>query len=137
MIGRVALGALGVALAAFGGWTLLANQRFDQLFSAALWLGGGVALHDFLLAPLTLAIGWALWRVVPTWARGAVAAGGIILGTVTVVAIPVLGAWGRRPDNASLLPRDYWTGWLIVALTVVAGSAAAALMARRKLSNAR
>jgi hypothetical protein len=32
-----------------------------------------------------------------------------------VVAIPVLGRFGARPDNPTLLDRPYLTGWLVVA----------------------
>jgi hypothetical protein len=131
-VSRVLIGALGVAVAVRGVWMLLANQRFDQLFSAALWLGGGVLAHDAIIAPVALGLGWVLIRALPAWARGAAAAGGIVLGSLTLVAVPVLGAWGRRPDNASLLPRDYLLGWLAVFVVIIICSTAAALIVRAR-----
>lgn len=129
---RVAVGAIGVAIAAWGAWTLLTNSRVDQLVNTVLWLGGGIAAHDALIAPLTLVLAWLLVRRMPEWLRGSAAAGFVVLGTVTVVAIPVLGAWGRRADNATLLPRDYWVGWLIVAAVVAAGVMVVALVTRQR-----
>lgn len=126
MISRVSLGAVGVLVAGWGAWTLLTNQRPDQLVAAATWLVGGVIAHDIVLAPLVLAVGWLLVRMLPSWVRGPATAGAVVLGTVTLVAVPVLGGWGRRADNPSLLPRDYWSGWLLlaalVAIAVVAGA---------------
>lgn len=127
---RLALGAVGVAIAAYGAWRLWTTSRFDQLLNAGLWLGSGVAVHDALLAPLAIVTGWFLLRALPPWARGAAVVGAILLATLTVVAVPVLGGLGRRADNPSLLPRDYWGGWLLVAGLVAAGSLVGALVER-------
>lgn len=132
MRGRIALGAAGVAVAGWGVWTLLTNQRPDQLLAAGVWLAGGVVAHDFILAPVALVIGWLVVRALPPWLRGPAAAGAVVLGTVTLVAVPVLGGWGRRPDNPSLLPRDYWSGWLLVATIVVIAVVAAGLVVRSR-----
>ncbi len=132
MIGRVSLGAVGVVVAGWGVWTLLTNQRPDQLVAAATWLVGGVVAHDVVLAPLVLAVGWVLARTMPPWLRGPAVAGSIVLGTVTVVAVPVLGGWGRRADNPSLLPRDYWSGWLLLAAFVTIAVVAGAYVVRSR-----
>jgi nucleoside-diphosphate-sugar epimerase len=58
-------------------------------------------------------------RVVPLWLRAPMAAGLVVLGTVTVAAIPVLGRFGARPDNPTLLDRNYVAGWLVFAAVVV------------------
>ena len=51
----------------------------------------------------------------------------VVLGTVTLLAVPVLGRFGARPDNPTLLDRDYTAGWLVLAgLTLVAVVVAAA-----------
>jgi hypothetical protein len=45
----------------------------------------------------------------------------LVLGSLTIMAIPVLGRFGARPDNPTLLDRNYTAGWLVVAgLTLVA-----------------
>jgi hypothetical protein len=54
-----------------------------------------------------------------------------VAGSVALVAIPVLGGWGRRPDNPTLLPRDYGLGLAIaLAVIVAAGLVGAARAAR-------
>ncbi|HSI26081.1 MAG TPA: hypothetical protein VK948_01635 [Aeromicrobium sp.] len=132
MIGRIAIATLGILLAAWGSWMLLSNSNADQLLSAGVWLVAGVVAHDFVLAPLTLAAGWLLIRVLPAWSRGAVAGGAIVLGTLTVVGLPMLGGWGRRPDMPSLLPRDYWAGWFAVAGIVAIGVVVLSLITRAR-----
>ena len=49
-IAAVLLGALGVAVAAYGGWLLL-QEDLSDLVDTAVWLAGGVVLHDFVLVP--------------------------------------------------------------------------------------
>jgi hypothetical protein len=116
---RLLIGAAGTAFAAYGVWLLLSRQRLDQLFSVALWLAGGVVAHDALLAPLSIAAVWLGARLLPAGVRGPAAVGGLVLGSLTVVALPVLIAAGRRDDNPTLLDRDYLAGWAVVSLLVV------------------
>jgi len=122
---RAALGAAGIGAAAYGGYQLL-DLGLDNLRATVTWLVAGVLLHDALLAPVTL----AAWYVVTRTRRrlpGQLVSAAVVLGTVTVVAIPVLGRFGERADNPSLLDRNYLLGWLVVAtLTVVVGGVAAA-----------
>jgi hypothetical protein len=61
-----------------------------------------------------------------------VAVGGIVLATVTVTAVPVLGGWGRRPDNPTLLDRDYVLGWAAFACVVLAGMIVGIAVRRRR-----
>jgi hypothetical protein len=117
---RVLLGALGIAAAAYGGWSLL-GEGLTDVVTTALWLAGGVVLHDFVLVPLTLGVCWLGARVLPAGRRAAVAVGLVVLGTLTLLAVPVLGGWGANRDNPTILGRDYSTGWLVVATLTVAG----------------
>jgi hypothetical protein len=111
---RLLLGALGVAVAAYGAWLLL-QEDLSDLVDTAVWLAGGVVLHDFVLVPLTLLLGVALVRLLPANLRAPVAGGLIVLGTVTLMAVPVLGGWGANADNPTILDRNYAAGWLAVA----------------------
>ena len=115
--GRLALGAVGVLMGLFG---VLRLFRLDAsgLLDALLWMVGGALVHDVVLAPLTLLAAWLLRTVVPDswWAR--VAAALVVVATVTVTAVPVLGRFGARPDNASLLDRPYWVGWVVLVVLV-------------------
>ncbi len=119
MRSRLLIGLLGVAAAAYGAWLLLAEDLPD-LVDTAVWLAAGVVLHDFVLVPLTLAAGWAATRLLPPRLRAPVAAGLVVLGTLTVVAVPVLGGWGANSDNPTILDRDYPAGWGVVAVVIVA-----------------
>jgi hypothetical protein len=118
---RLLIGFVGVAMGAFGALRFLQLERSD-IVDAVLWLGGGVIVHDLVLAPLTIALTLLAARLVTGQARVAVVTGLIVLATVTVTAIPVLGGWGARGDNPTLLDRDYATGWLVFAGLVVAGT---------------
>jgi hypothetical protein len=111
---RLLLGALGVGVAAYGAWLLL-QEDLSDLVDTAVWLAGGVVLHDFVLVPLTLLLGVALVRLLPADLRAPVAGGLVVLGTVTLMAVPVLGGWGANADNPTILDRNYPAGWLLVA----------------------
>ncbi len=131
---RLLMGALGVAAAAYG-LVLLVRNGLDDLLAAGIWLAAGVVLHDFILVPLTLVMCWLAMRAVPPGRRAPLVAGLLVLGSLTLLAIPVLGRFGARPDNPTLLDRDYTAGWLAVAgitlAAVVAGLVVRARTGRR------
>lgn len=116
---RVAIGALGLAMGAFGALRFLQLDVADIL-NAVLWLAGGVLVHDALIAPLTIALAFLAARVLPVRARAGVAVGFIVIATVTITAVPVLAKLGERPDNPTLLDRNYLAGWLVFVVLVVA-----------------
>ncbi len=129
---RLLLGAAGGVLVAVGVMRFVETGRADMV-DAVWWLGGGVVGHDVLLSPLTLLLGLAVVRLLPPWARGGAAAAFVVLGSVTLLAVPVLGRFGASPGNPTLLDRDYWTGWLVFAATVVAAAGGWALAERRRM----
>ena len=121
---RLLIGGVGVLMGAFGALRFL-QLDFGDIVNAVVFLAGGVIVHDGFLAPLTIVILLLGTRVLPRRMRPAVTVGLVVLGTVTVTAIPVLGGFGARPDNLTLLPRNYVLGWfvfagLVLLLTVVA-----------------
>ncbi|MBS42276.1 MAG: hypothetical protein CMH83_03680 [Nocardioides sp.] len=115
MTARLLIGAVGVLAGLYGALLLL--ERTDDLVPVLLWVAGGVVLHDGVLAPLALLLAVLVLPRLPYAARTPAAAVALVLGSVTVWAVPVLGGWGRREDNPTLLDRDYWLGWggLVVA----------------------
>jgi len=128
---RLGLGALGTMGAAYGGW--LAVSRGHDHLDLAVWLAGGVLLHDGVLALAVLALGAVALRVLPQAARAPAVVGFVVLGSLTLLAVPVLGRFGARADNPTLLDRGYWAGWLVVAgLTVGAVVAASLVRSRRR-----
>lgn len=117
---RWGLGGLGILVAAYGAWLAVSRQDLDQLLNLGLWLVGGVVLHDLVLAPVVLLLALALRRTPPGWHRPATIAL-IVVGSLSLLAVPVLGRFGARPDNPTLLDRPYLASWLVlVALTVAA-----------------
>ena len=117
---RLLIGTVGVSMAAFGALRF-AQLDLDDIVDALLWLTGGVIVHDAVVAPLTIAVAVLATRVVPRAVWGVVLAGLVVLATVTATAIPVLGGWGARPDNPTLLDRDYPLGWAAFAGLVLLG----------------
>ena len=130
---RVLVGGLGVLVGSYGAWLLLTRQDTDALISAVIWLGAGVVLHDFVLAPLVLLLLYVGARVLPARVRRVATVGVVVLGTATLFAIPVLGRFGARPDNPTLLDRNYVLGWLVLAgLTLLCVVVAALVGSRRR-----
>lgn len=128
---RWAIGAAGVVIGAFGAWFLFTRQDLDQLVNAGEWLVVGVILHDAVLAMVTVALGALAVRLVPAPARAPLVVAFVVLGSVTLLAVPVLGRFGARPDNPTLLDRDYTAGWLVLAgITLVAVVAAVLVRSR-------
>ena len=127
---RGLLGALGVLVGLYGAWLLLSRTDTDQLVSALVWLGGGVVLHDAVLAPLVVVVGVLAARVLPGVARAPVAVVGVVVGSLTLLSLPVL--LGREPANPTLLDRDYTTGWLLVAALVAVAVACGTLVLERR-----
>jgi len=120
---RLLLGVAGLAAAAYGAWLLR-----PQLPAAAAWLVAGPVLHDAVVAPLVGLTGLALGRLLPRAARGWVAAGLAVTGTLLLIAIPLVWRPHRAPPNPGLQDRDYvgslavWLAalWLGVLLAAIA-----------------
>ena len=115
---RLLIAVLGVAMAAFGGLRFL-QLDLPDIVNAVLWLAGGVLLHDAVIAPVTIGLTVLATRVVPASARVRITVALVVLATVTATAVPVLGRWGARPDNPTLLDRNYVVGWLVFAALVL------------------
>jgi len=127
---RAVIGLVGIVVAAVGVVKLL-DLGFENLRDTVIWLVSGVISHDGLLAPIVVALGVVVVRLVPPWSRTPVVAGFVVLGSATIMAIPVLGRYGARPDNPSLLDRNYVGGWLVLAGLVVVAAALASWWNRR------
>lgn len=117
---RTALGALGVLVLGWGLW-LVVGLGSAQILGVLRWVVGGIVLHDGALVPVVVLLGVVAAARVPDRVRAPLVGALVVLGPLTLVAVPVLGRYGARPDNPTLLDRPYWSGYLaIVALVVVA-----------------
>lgn len=109
-LARVLLGGVGVGVGIYGA-SLMKDLGWDNFVASAKWLVGGVVLHDGVIAPATIVLALLVARVRRRPLPGAVIVGGIVVASVSLAALPVLGRFGARADNPTLLPRDYLAGW--------------------------
>ncbi|MDQ4055054.1 MAG: hypothetical protein M3237_20490 [Actinomycetota bacterium] len=129
---RAVLGGLGVAVTAYGGWLLVGRTDTGQLVEAAIWLASGVLLHDVVLTAAVLVLAAVALRL-PDPARAPAVVGLVVLGSLTLVAVPMLGRFGARDDNPTLLDRPYLESWLVlVGITVVAVAAVSLVRSRQR-----
>ncbi|MFC6344016.1 hypothetical protein ACFP8W_18700, partial [Nocardioides hankookensis] len=77
-------------------------------------------------------LGAVLVLLLPRAVRGPAVVGLVVLGSVTLLAVPVLGRFGARPDNATLLDRHYTAGWLVLAAVVLVAVVVASVLRSRR-----
>ena len=103
---RIALTLAGALFLSFGVFRLVTELDRDDLLVLGLWLVAAVALHDGLIAPITVGTGVALAGVPPRARR--YLQGGLIVGAlITVIAVPLIGRQGTQPASKAILLRDY------------------------------
>ena len=129
--------ATGSVLCSFGLLGSIFGDRTDPVRVAVLVVLAAVT-HDLLLVPVVLAAGLVLRRV-PEWVRAPLQGSLLICAVVVLASVPVLGRFGARPDNPSLLPRDYPAGLAVtLGLVLLAGGGLTVLrwVRRRRTSDA-
>ncbi len=126
--GRMFWAALivGWAVIGYGIAGGLDNARDTQPTEILRWFLGGAVVHDGLLAPAVLLAGSAVARLLPASIRGAVQGGLIVSAVVALFSLPLVRRYGVRPDNPTVVFRDYGPALLAVlaAVWVVTGVAA-------------
>jgi hypothetical protein len=110
--------ALGGVIMAFGLWGLLSAAPRTRPSEALRFVVGAAVVHDLVLAPVVIAIGLVLARVVPARARGPVQGALVVSGAVALFAVPFVRGYGRVSTNPSILPRDYGEGLFVVLAAV-------------------
>jgi len=128
---RMTTFGVGLAAAAYG-VVLLLERGLSNLEATLTWLIGGVVVHDAVLAPATILVAWLAVRLVRRDRLTPWAVALVLLGPLTLLAVPVLGRFGARADNPSLLDRNYWAGWSAVVVVVCAGILVARYAERRR-----
>lgn len=118
---RITFACTGILLGLFGVFRLVTEVPIGNLVVLAAWMIGAVVIHDGILSPVVVAVGWFAARVVRPRARryvqGALVAGGLI----TVVAVPMILRAGQEPESKAIL-RQNFGGNLTVLLGVVAAA---------------
>jgi hypothetical protein len=118
--GRLFWGALivGWAVIAYGIAGGLDNARDTQPTEIVRWFLGAAVIHDGLLAPAVLLAGFAVARLLPAPLRGPVQGGLIVSAVVVLFSLPLVRGYGVRPDNPTVLFRDYGPALLAVLAAV-------------------
>jgi len=113
---RVLLMLAGFAAGLYGAW-LIWEFPLVIIIRMAVWAAAGVVLHDFVFAPLCAALGFAGRRIIRGrwWMPVSVAA--LSTAVLCLLAIPVYARPGARPDNLTVLDRDYPLGlWVSIVI---------------------
>lgn len=132
--GRLVLLALGIVLMGTGVVIGLTTVPQGQWPSVLLWLAGGVAVHDALLAPAAVLIGMVvLPRVPPGW-RPALRAGALGAAVLSLFAVVIVVAASMRRDP-SVVPVPPTTSLVVatsaLVLAVIVGAALGTMRHRR------
>jgi hypothetical protein len=110
---------IGVGLV-FGGYgaVLVWENPPVIIMRIVVWALVGVVLHDAVFAPLCVALGFAGRRLIPRKWWPPVVLAAFCSVVLVFLAIPVYGKPGMRPDNMTVLDRNYSLGLWISLATV-------------------
>jgi hypothetical protein len=105
----VVLIGVGLVIGGYGAVLVWENPPVI-IIRIVVWALVGVVLHDAVFAPLCVALGFTGRRLIPGrwWPPVAVAAFCSVV--LVFLAIPVYGKPGMRPDNMTVLDRNYPLG---------------------------
>jgi len=129
--GRLALLGLGVVLIGTGVVVGLTTVPQGQWPSVLIWLAGGVAVHDALLAPTAILLGLVVLPRVPADWRPALRAGALGAAVLAILAVVIVAAASMRRDP-SVVPVP-----LSTSLVVASGVLVLAVMTGAALGTAR
>lgn len=128
---RLALGAGGLVVIVAGAASLV-GVPLAGLVSTVIFLALVVIVNDAVIAPLTLAGAALSRRLLPRGYLTPLVVAAALIGTLSVVALPVLVGINESPDNATVDNRPYRVTWLVLlALTVAAVAVVGAIRSAR------
>ena len=104
---RLALGTAGLALIVFGIVRIFENSDRTNPRGLARWLIGAVIIHDGILVPATMLLGFVITHVVKPRMRRYVQGALIASGLITIVAIPLIDRRGSQPAVKALEQQNY------------------------------
>ena len=125
---RIAAGVAGIVM-------FVVAVRYAAMRSIdvrpALWVRWWVTaavIHDVVVAPATVAVGWLVVRFAPRSVKAPLQAGLVVSAVLVAVTWPALRGYGRIPSNPTYLPRQYGTGLGLSLLLVWLGCGAWAVV---------
>jgi hypothetical protein len=116
---RIILAIGGIALGAFGIFRLETEIPLHNLLILAVWLVAALIIHDAVMEPSVIGVGWLLRRYVPDRGRRYVQIALIMIVPVAVIAIPMIFLRGSQPMEKALLLRNYGVN-LIMIIGIIA-----------------
>ncbi|MQA32217.1 hypothetical protein [Modestobacter roseus] len=122
----------GLAAVGYGAFGLVGAGGRVPLLAWGTWFLGSALLHDLVIAPLWIGLGWLAARFLPRPARGPVVVAALVSGVLSLVALPFVLGFGGDPGDPSFLPRDYDRNLLLIVLAVWLVAAVWALVAVRR-----
>jgi hypothetical protein len=117
---RLVLGAIGLLGISWGAWTIFRRTDISKPGQLAEWLIGTLILHDGVLVPATLVLGFVLTVAIPARARRYLQGGLISIGLVASISLVLIHREGDQQESLSLLRQDY-TAHLLVLVAIIAG----------------
>jgi hypothetical protein len=111
---RIILAIAGIALGAFGVLRLATEIPLHNLLILAVWLVAALIIHDAVMEPSVVGVGWLLRRHVPDRGRRYVQIALIMIVLVAVIAIPMIFLRGSQPAEKALLLRNYGTNLIMM-----------------------
>lgn len=122
----------GLAALGYGIVGLLGAGDDVPLRSWLTWFVGSALLHDLVIAPVWIGLGWLAARLLPAPARPAAVAGAVVTGVLTLVAVPFVLGYGASPTEPSFLPREYGRNLLLIDAAVLLAAAVWGVVATRR-----
>jgi len=109
----------------YGALRILTDAKDTKPISLAKWLIGSLLVHDLLIAPAVIGIGWLLARFVPPRARAFLQAGLVTGGLISVLGLLLIWRQGKSSARSLALLQQNYTGNLLVLLAIIAAVTAA------------
>jgi hypothetical protein len=111
---RIILAAAGNALGAFGVFRLVSEIPTYSLLILGVWLAAALVIHDAILAPSVVGVGWLLRQYVPDRGRRYLQVVLIMSALITVIAVPMIFLRGTQPAVKALLLRHYGSNLILI-----------------------
>ncbi|HET9871609.1 MAG TPA: hypothetical protein VFP89_03305 [Propionibacteriaceae bacterium] len=104
---RILLAVIGIGLAGYGLSQLLTQVPSRSVILLGLWLVVAFLIHEGVLAPAVVAVGWLLRRYLRDRARRYLQFALILAAMITVIAVPLIYRSNREPPSKALLRQDF------------------------------
>jgi hypothetical protein len=115
---RIGLTTSGVLLGVYGAGRLLTGIPTHSLLLLAAWMIAAVVIHDGIVSPVVVTVGWLLHRYVPARGRGYLQAALIMGSLVTIIAIPMIHLRDSQPAVKAILQQNF-AGNLTLLLGII------------------